>query len=213
MFAHGGCCTPVATKRERFAAFPQADEKPPSAALPLISSLQRSYRYASLLDLRAPCIWRFLISLEKLVCQQSEGTLCCAPFLLISGIRYQAQRKKVCLECLSYSIPLRNERTPQGHLKFPGCKASADQGVRRSGSYVAATPTRPTPQTGDFQRLCDIASSRRTRSSTGGWVENSERNPPERNGLTINMCAVASLAWVIGAARLAVSSLRRALAR
>ncbi len=40
-----------------------ADEKPPSAAFPLLSSLRRSCRYASLLDLQAPCIRAFLISL------------------------------------------------------------------------------------------------------------------------------------------------------
>ena len=41
-----------------------ADEKHPSAVFPLLSSLRRSYRYASLLDLQAPCIQIFLISLK-----------------------------------------------------------------------------------------------------------------------------------------------------
>ena len=41
----------------------QADEKRASAAFPLLSSLRRSCRYASLLDLQAPCSRAFLITL------------------------------------------------------------------------------------------------------------------------------------------------------
>jgi hypothetical protein len=40
---------------------------------------------------------------------------------------------------------------------------------------------------------CAIASSRRIRSSIGGWVENRRLNPPPLSGLTMKRCAVAGV--------------------
>jgi len=49
-------------KRPHILRLLRADEKVPSAVLPLFASLRRSYRYASLLKLQAPCIRGLLIS-------------------------------------------------------------------------------------------------------------------------------------------------------
>lgn len=63
-----------------------------------------------------------------------------------------------------------------------------------------------------LHRDAPICSSRVIRSSIGGWVLNSFRNPPPESGLTINRCAVAGVAS-IGIFRLKASSFRNALAR
>ena len=62
LFRKTSTCAPVLPNGEEIAA----DEKHPSAAFPLISSLRRSSRYASLLNQQAPCIQIFLISLVDL---------------------------------------------------------------------------------------------------------------------------------------------------